>query len=213
MIRRCFQHQMLSGPLLWEDHLLSYWETNINSNPAINQIWIFSSAHFPGNGCNNNVIRLCLVTINALDSVHVNDLALYPVRFTTKRREILLTYLMLCRLREETKVCDRCSLHIQCFQTLSKWILLARYNTMAANNVNKPKLCGCNFHISRQLSFWAKKEDNALQLNLTGVKNVISIWILFCVPANLPFCQKKTNLISFSLFSLWNHSLIIIFIN
>lgn len=80
---------------------------NINSNPAINQIEIFSSPNFPGNGCNNNVIRLCLVTINALDSVHANDLVLYPVRFTTKRREILLTYLTLCRLREETKVCGR----------------------------------------------------------------------------------------------------------
>lgn len=148
----------------------------------------------------------CLVTINALDSVHANDLALYPVRFTTKRREILLTYLMLCRLREETKVCDRCSLHIQYFQTLSKWILLARYNTMPANNVNIPKLCGCNFHISRQLSFWAKKEDNALQLNLTGVKNVISIWILFCVPANLPFCQKNEFDLIQSIFSLKSQS-------
>lgn len=113
------------------------------------------------------------------------------MRFTTKRREILLTYLTLCRLGEETKVCDRCSLHTRYFQTHSKWIPLARYNTVPANNVNIPKLCGCNFHISRQLSFGAKREDNALQLNLTGVKNVISIWILFYVPANLPVCQKN----------------------
>lgn len=40
---------------------------------------------------------------------------------------------------------------------------------------------------------------------------MISIWILFCVPTNLPFCQK--NELSFNLFSLWNHSLIIVCIN
>lgn len=59
---------------------------NINSNPAINQTEIFSSAHFPGNGCNNNVIRLCLVTIKVLESVHANDLASHPVRFTTRKK-------------------------------------------------------------------------------------------------------------------------------
>lgn len=130
---------------------------NINSNPAINQTEMFSSAHFPGNGCNNNVIRLCLVTIKALDCVHANDLALHPVRFTTKRREILLTYLMCCRLREEPQVCDGCSLHIQYFQTLSKQILHARYNTAPANNVNIAKLCDCNFHICRQWSSEPKR--------------------------------------------------------
>lgn len=72
-----------------------------------------------------------------------------------KRREILLTYLMLCRLREETEVCGRCSLHIQCFQTLSKWILHARYNTLCANNFNTLKLC--DFNILRQQSFRARE--------------------------------------------------------
>lgn len=167
---------------------------------------MFSSAHFAGNGCNNSVIWLCLVTINSLDSSHANDLALYPARFTTKRREILLTYLTICRLREETKVCDRCSVHIRYFQTLSKWIPLARYNTVPANNVNIPKLCGCNFHISRQSIFWAKKEDNTLQLNLTGVKNLISIWILFRVPTKPPLCPKNEFDLIRSIFSLKSRS-------
>lgn len=107
-----------------------------------------------------------------------------------------------CKLREEPQVCDGCSLHIQYFQTLSKWILHARYNTMPANNVNIAKLCGCNFHICRQLSFGAKKEDNALQLSLTGVKNVISIWILFYVPTNPPLLPKKWT---------WSHSVYFLF--
>lgn len=86
--------------------------------------------------------------------------------------------------------------------SLEKRIPVARYNTPPANNVNTAKLCGCNSHISRRLSYGAKEEDNALQLNLTGVKNVISIWILFGVPAGPPSCQKnKFDLIQ-SIFSL-----------
>lgn len=82
---------------------------------------------------------------------------------------------MLCRLREETKVCGRHSLHIHYFHTLSKWIFLARYNTLRANDFNIPKLCDYDFNIFRQQSFWARKEDNALPAKSNLSENVISI--------------------------------------
>lgn len=68
-------------------------------------------------------------------------------------------------LREETEVCGRCALHIQYFQTpflkKKKRVLLARFDTLRASNVNMPKLCGCDFHISRRLRLCARGEDNA----------------------------------------------------
>lgn len=100
---RVFGHQTPSGPLLREGGCGSVTEGwNINSNPAINQTEICSSAHFPGNGCNNNVIRVGLVTIKGLDGVHANDLASHSVHFTTKRREIFATYFNVLQVRRRT---------------------------------------------------------------------------------------------------------------
>lgn len=94
------------GPTLTRRRLkIGYFpieDWNINSNTAINQTETFSSAHFPGNGCNNNVMRLCLVTVKVLDSVHASDLASHPVHFTTKRREIVPTYFNVLQVKRRT---------------------------------------------------------------------------------------------------------------